>query len=139
MKIIVDTNVFISGVFFSGPPYQIVKAWCDGKIQLVISQEILEEYHRVGETLAEQFPGVDLGSILELLAVNSELTVAPGLPEPVCDDPDDDKFLACALASKTKLIISGDKHLLRVSGYHGIEVLRPRKFVDDYLQSKLRS
>ena len=84
MKIIVDTNVFISGVFFSGPPYQILKAWCDGNIQLVISQEILEEYHRVGETLAEQFSGVDLGAILELLTVNSELTLAPGLPEPVC-------------------------------------------------------
>ena len=139
MKIIVDTNVFISGVFFSGPPYQILKAWCHVKVQLVISQEILEEYHRVGETLAEQFRGVDLGPILELLTVNSELTLAPGLPEPVCDDPDDDKFLACALASKTKLIISGDKRLLRVFGYHGIEVVRPRKFVDDYLQSKLRS
>jgi len=87
--------------------------------------------------LAEQFPGVDVGSILELLTVKAELTLAPGLPEPVCDDPDDDKFLACALVSKTKLIISGDKHLLRVSGYHGIEVLRPRKFVDNYLQSKL--
>ena len=139
MKIIVDTNVFISGVFFSGPPYQILKAWCDDKVQLVISEEILEEYYRVGETLAEQFPGVDLGPIFELLTVKAELTPAPGLPEPVCDDPDDDKFLACALASKTKLIISGDKHLLRVSGYHGLEVVRPRMFVDDYLQSKLRS
>ena len=104
----------------------------------MISQEILEEYHRVGKTLAEQFPGVNVGSILELLAVNSELTLAPSLPEAVCDDPDDDKFLACAPASKTKLIITGDKHLLRVSGYHGLEVVRPRKFVDDYLQSKLR-
>jgi len=54
VKIIVDTNVFISGVFFSGPPYQILKAWCDGKIQLVISQEILEEYHRVGEKHIDQ-------------------------------------------------------------------------------------
>ena len=89
--------------------------------------------------MAEQFPGLGLGSILELLTVNSELTLAPGLPEPVCDDPDDDKFLACGLASKTKLIVSGDKHLLRVSGYHGIEVVRPRKLVDDYLQSKRRS
>ena len=139
MKIIVDTNVFISGVFFSGPPYQILKAWCEDKVQLVISEEILEEYYRVGDTLAEQFPGIDLGPIFELLTIKAELTSAPGLPEPVCDDPDDDKFVACALASKTKLIISGDKHLLRVSGYHGLEVVRPRMFVDNYLQSKLRS
>ncbi|KPJ51807.1 MAG: hypothetical protein AMJ37_04070, partial [Dehalococcoidia bacterium DG_18] len=87
MRIVLNTNVFVSGVFFSGPPYQILKAWRDGKVQLVISQEILEEYQRVGETLAYQFPGVDLGPILELVTVKAELTQAPRLPEPVCDDP----------------------------------------------------
>lgn len=64
MKIILDTNVFISGVFFSGPPYEILKAWRDGKVQVVISPEILEEYQQVGKTLADQFPGVDLCPIL---------------------------------------------------------------------------
>ena len=44
VKVIVDTNVFISGVFFSGPPHQILNAWRDGKIQWAISQEILKEY-----------------------------------------------------------------------------------------------
>jgi predicted nucleic acid-binding protein len=41
--VILDTNVFVSGVFFSGPPYQILRAWRDGKIQLVVSPEIIEE------------------------------------------------------------------------------------------------
>ena len=136
MKIVLDTNVFVSGVFFQGSSYQILKAWRDGKVQLVISQEILEEYQRVGETLAYQFPGVDLGPIVELLTLKAELTQAPGLPEPVCDDPDDDKFLACALASNSEVIISGDKHLLKVSGYCGINVLRPRKFLDDFLEKQ---
>ena len=95
---------------------------------------MLEEYQRVGETLAGQFLGVDIGPILELLTVKAELTLAPGLHEPVCDEPDDDKFLASALASKTKLIISGDKHLLNISGYRGIEVVRSRKFIDEYLR-----
>lgn len=133
MKIILDTNVFISGVFFTGPPYRILRAWRDGKVQLVISQEILEEYQRVGKTLARQFPGIDVGPILELLAIKAELVKAPGLLEPVCNDPDDDKFLACALASKARLIVSGDKHLLRVSGYRRIVIVRPRKFIDEYL------
>ena len=69
MRIVLGTNVFISGVFFSGPPYQILKAWRDGKVQLVISHQILDEYQRVGKNLAEQFPGVDLGPIIELLEV----------------------------------------------------------------------
>lgn len=139
MKVVLDTNVFVSGVFFSGPPYEILKAWRDGKVQLVVSQEVLEEYHRVGEILAEQFPEVHFGPIVELLAMEAELILAPSLPEPACDDPDDDKFLACALASKSKLIISGDKQLLKVSGYRGIEVIRPRNFVDHYLRKRKRS
>jgi len=133
VKIILDTNVFVSGVFFSGPPYEILAAWRDGKVQLVISPEILEEYQRVGETLGQRYPGVDLGPILDLLVVQGELRQAPSLPESVCDHPDDDKFLACALASESETIISGDKHLLKVSGYHGIKVVTPRKFLDDFL------
>lgn len=137
MKIILDTNVFISGVFFSGPPYQILKSWRDGKVQLVISNEILAEYQRVGEILAERFSEVNLDPIIKLVAVKAELVLAPNLSNPICDDPDDDKFLACAIKSKNKLIISGDKHLLRVSGYQSIEIIRPRKFVDKYLVKEM--
>lgn len=139
MRIILDTNVVVSGVFFTGPPYHILKAWRDGIVHIVVSPEILGEYQRVGGVLAKQYPGIDLDPILNLLAAEAELIPAPPLPQPVCDDPDDDKFLACALASKTKIIISGDKQLLRVSGYRSIEVIRPRTFVDDYLSKKRRS
>ena len=133
MRVILDTNVFVSGVFFRGPPYQILTAWRDGKVQLVVSPEILDEYQRVGEILEKQFPKVDLGPIIDLLAVKAKLVLPPPLPEHVCADPDDDKFLACALASKTKFVISGDKHLLNVSNYRGIMIVRPRKFVNEYL------
>lgn len=133
MRVVLDTHVLVSGVFFTGPPYMILRAWRDGQVQLVISAEIVDEYHRVGEVMAEGFPGVDFPPILHLLAVVVELVHAPKLPEPVCSDPDDDNFLACALAGGTRLIISGDKGLLRSSGYRGIKVIRPRAFVDEYL------
>jgi putative PIN family toxin of toxin-antitoxin system len=136
LKVILDTNVFISGVFFKGPPYQILEAWREGRIQLLISDEIFEEYQRVGELLSHDYPEVDLGPFLELLAVNSELVIPEELQNPVCEDPDDDKFLAAAIAGKSRLIISGDKHLLKVSGYKGIIVHTPRKFVDEYLNFK---
>ena len=131
MRVILDTNVFVSGVFFTGPPYQILKAWRDGKLKLVISPEILEEYQRVGAALAEQFPSIDLRMILELVTIKAEVVHAQSLPEPVCVDPDDDKFFACALASKSKVIVSGDKHLLHVSGFQEIRVLKPRELVDE--------
>ena len=133
MKVVIDTNVFISGVFFSGPPYQILKAWRNGDLQIVLSLEILDEYDRVGEELSAQFPETDLNPILELVTTKTELIEAARLDEAVCDDPDDDKFFACAIAGGADLIISGDKHLLKMSGYQGIKVVRPRQFVDEFL------
>jgi predicted nucleic acid-binding protein len=59
----------------------------------------------------------------------------PPLAEPVSDDPDDDKFLAAAVASETPLIVSGDGALLRVAGWRGIDVLTPRQFVERHLAS----
>ena len=134
MKLIVDTNVFVSGVFFSGPPFEILNAWRRKKVTLIISPDILSEYQRVGDALAAEFPGVDIDPWIELLMLKTKLTDAPPLAESVCTDPDDDKFLACGIATGTKLIVSGDKHLLDVSGYQGVTVLRPRAFVDRYLK-----
>jgi putative PIN family toxin of toxin-antitoxin system len=134
MRVVLDTNVFVSGVFFSGPPYDILNAWRDGRVEIVVSPEILQEYVRVGEELAHRFPGIDLRPTLELLAVNARMVQPPPLPEPVCSDPDDDKFFACALTGGTKVICSGDKALLKASGYSGIKVLSPREFVEKYVK-----
>jgi len=87
----------------------------------------------VGDLLRTQFPSVDIERILELLANNSEIVSPESLPVPICEDPDDDKFLSCALKSGANVIISGDKHLLKASGYKGLQIITPRKFVDDYL------
>ncbi|MEO7838627.1 MAG: putative toxin-antitoxin system toxin component, PIN family [Anaerolineales bacterium] len=133
LKVVMDTNVFVSAVFFSGPPYQILKAWQSGEFELVVSQDILHEYRRVGQILAEEHRKIDLNPILTFVVEHAKVYQPVKLEEPVCEDPDDDKFFACALASGSRVIISGDKHLLRVSGYEGIEVLKPREFVDRFL------
>lgn len=136
MRVILDTNVFVSGVFFSGPPYEILDAWRHGRLTLVVSPEILNEYERVGRELAHEFPSVDLAPSLELLAFKGEVVKAPPLAEQVCSDRDDDMFLACAVASGTKIISSGDKALRKSSGYAGVEVLTPREFMAKHLTKR---
>lgn len=133
MKAILDTNVLISGIFFSGVPSEILSAWRDERIELIVSPEILEEYRRVGEEMEKKFPGVEVAHFLELLAIEATMVEAKPLSEAVCTDPDDDKFLACALSSKAKVICSGDKALLKTSGNCGIEVLPPRIVADRFL------
>ena len=133
MRIVLDTNVFVSGVFFGGVPGRILEAWRDARAQLVLSAEILEEYQRIGQMLGAQYSGVDLEPFLGLLTVHAEIVEAPELPEQVSSDPDDDKFLACAIAAGVAVIVSGDKDLLDLSGWRNVRVLRPRQFADEFL------
>ena len=133
MKIVLDTNVFISGIFFSGPPFQILQAWKERKIQFVLSQEIVSEYQRVAEALADKYPIVDISGIIEMVTIYSEIVETDGYELFECEDPDDNKFVECAMAGNCKTIVSGDKHLLKLSGFQNINVLTPRKFVDSYL------
>jgi putative PIN family toxin of toxin-antitoxin system len=129
MRVILDTNVFVSAVFFGGEPGRILEAWRDGEVQLVLSPDILEEYIDVLHRLEMLYPPVEADPIIELVLAGSEIISAPPLKEPVSPDPDDDKFIACALESGTNFIVSGDKHLLSVDGYLGIKVLKPSGFV----------
>ena len=138
MRIILDTNVLASGLFFPGIPFKILNDINQGKYRTVVSQEIVDEYKRTIDKLADRFPDViNANTQLELIVLSSDICQPQELIEPVCADPDDDKFIACAIASKTRIIISGDKHLLNVSGYKGIEVLTPRQFVEKYIRRSL--
>ena len=133
MRVILDTNVFISGIFFSGPPYKVLRAGQDKKFRIVASPAILEEYQRVAETLSSQYPGVDIQQIIDLLISHADLVVPERLKGPICEDPLDDKFLECAIAGKAEFIISGDKHLLKVSAYQRIKIISPRQFMEKHL------
>ena len=133
MKVVVDTNVLVSGVFFGGMPSRILEAWRDKRIDVVVSPDILEEYRRVGEHLETQFTDVSLAPFLALLVMNAEIIEPPDLPEQVSRDSDDDKFIACALAGGCHVIISGDKDLLSISGYRGVKVVAPREFLESVL------
>ncbi len=135
MRVVLDTNVLISGVFFSGPPYLILEAWRNDRLELIVSPEILEEYGRVGELLQVQYPQVEFKPFLSLLMVRAEIVLAGPLPEQVCEDSDDDKFISCALAGGCEIIVSGDKLLRKVSGYRGVRVVTPREFLEEALQN----
>ena len=64
-----DTNVFISAIFFGGVPYKILQAWQDSKIQICLSREIIQEYQRVGEELSNKYPTVNIKPISRQAAI----------------------------------------------------------------------
>ena len=123
----------MAGTRFWRHSRRILDAWRRGFVTLVVSPTILHEYRRVGEELAAVHEGIDLSPFLSLLTVHAEIIDAPALPSPVCSDRDDDKFIACALAGRVSIVVSGDKALLAVNGDRGVSVLRPREFLTRHL------
>ena len=73
MKVVLDTNVLISGIYFGGIPGKILEAWGAGRFQLLVSTEILQEYLNVVERLADQYAGVEYESVIGLIIQNAEL------------------------------------------------------------------
>jgi len=134
MRVVLDTNVVISGIFFAGTPARIIDAWIDDAFDLAISTEILEEYRNVAVRISTRFPGVELGPVLDRIASHALLVVPEKLPDNACRDRDDIKFLECALGCRAECVVSGDRALLRTSGYEGVAVLAPRQFALRYLR-----
>lgn len=134
MRIVLDTNVFVSGIFFGGPPSQILKAWQKKSLQIVLSKEILVEYQRVADELSFKYPQIDIMPIIELITIHGQFIDTEGLDISICEDPDDDKFIECAVAGKCDIIVSGDRHLLKLVRHKGVRILKPRDFVDQYLR-----
>ena len=77
MRVVLDTNVLVSGIFFDGPPARILQAWRDQRIKLVVSRAILDEYEAVATELGRKYEDVDIGDILRLVLVTAEFFVAP--------------------------------------------------------------
>jgi uncharacterized protein len=100
VKAVLDTNVFISGVFWTGPPFEILKAWQEQRFELAISRPVLGEYRRVLDEMTKKRPQPGLNSILRVIELHSEIVEPVSFTKPVCGDPDDDKFLEAALAAQ---------------------------------------
>jgi putative PIN family toxin of toxin-antitoxin system len=115
MKVILDAHILISGIFFKGPPSKILDAWKKGVIRFVLSEDIIREYVRVAERISIQYEGIDIIRILELIVMNSEIHEPVDRDISICRDPSDEKFISCAIAGKTRVIISGDRHLLELN------------------------
>lgn len=134
MRVVLDTYVLFSGVFFIGPPRKVLSAWRDGRLVILASSEIFEEYQQVGMELASLFRDVNLSPFMELLQANAEMIYSPSILPRIQEDLSDNKFLACALAGRAKFVVSLDKHLLRLRQFQGIKVLRPREFCQTCLK-----
>ena len=131
MRIVLDTNVFISAIFFDGIPGRILTAVQEDKFELVTSLECIYELHRILIEFKDKI-GLDLIEFWTKFAISNSLVVLPqvGFSE-VKDDPDDNKFLDAAVAGRASFIISGDKHLLKLKEFRTIRIVKPAEFAKE--------
>jgi len=136
MRIILDTNVFISGIFWEGNfCSQIINKWKNKNFDLIISIPILNELIKTLRNFKIQMPEEMIENWKKLIIENS-ITVEPkGRIEIIKDDPDDNKFIEAAISGNAEFIITQDNHLLKLKYYHGIKIITPEEFLKVFRDS----
>ena len=131
MRVVLDTNVLLSGLLWHGPPHTLIERVRQGTLFLISSPALLAE---LAEVIARpQFATILVRSntsrersLAELRALAEVVTPLP-LAEPVCRDPDDDAVLALAIAARADLIVSGDRDLLDLGAFRAIPIHSARE------------
>ena len=128
MRVVVDTNVFVSS-FFGGNPKKVIDLWRNGEITLCLSKEIVDEYVEIMQCL--RLPQKLTSEVLTLFASGFNLVFAGKTPtlNIVSADPDDNKLFECAVALKAQIIVSGDKAVMGVRDYMSTKVENPQQFL----------
>lgn len=133
MRVVLDTNVFISAVLFRGKASQLTHLWITKKIKLLISREISQEYLKVLAYPKFELTKKEILSIVqEQLVPYVENIKTHRKVNAVPNDPSDNKFLECALDGRADYLISGDAHLLDLGSYKDIPIITVSSFFDTH-------
>lgn len=123
---VLDTNVLISAFLWRGTPGRVIALAADSKVQLYTSRPLLDE---LAATLAKKklakyvaATGLSAEQMLASYRRIAKLTATKPLEQQVSRDADDDAVLACALAARASLIVSGDDDLLVLKDFRGIPI-----------------
>ena len=130
MKIVCDTNVLISGVLFGGHARKILQLASRGVLINFLSPDILRE---VEDVLRRSRFGLRPDHVLEIVALFKDTfeIVIPSLRvQAIQSDPEDNHVIEAALAARAEFIISGDKHLLKLTEWKGLHVVSPGQFIE---------
>jgi len=133
MRIVIDTNVVISGTFFGGYPRKVLEAVVTKEFEACATPEITAEYAEITDEMIVRKQGslrkeLLIPFIAELTLIDSSSVIA------ISRDPDDDKFIACAVDAKAMYIVSGDKDLLDIGSYEDVDIITAKAFCERYLR-----
>lgn len=130
MKAVLDTNIFISGIFWEGNFCSlIIDAWKEGKFELVSSFSIIEELESVLRDFKIQMSEEMINEWKEIIIKNSLIVKPIEILDIIKDDSDDNKFIEVAVEGNVDYIVSQDKHLLNLGEFRKIKIVGPEEFL----------
>ena len=132
-KVVIDTNIILSAFGWKGKPLEILNLLEKNKIQNFISPPMLEEIKKAISYDKFNFSYELQAKIIEFISFYSTLVLPKVNLDVIKDDPGDNKFIECAVASKAKYIISGDEHLLSLKKVKGIKILSADTFLKEFV------
>jgi uncharacterized protein len=129
LRVTLDTNIYVSGLNYSGNPHQMLELARTKKVLVAVSDDILDEVKRV---LQEKFQWPQRRAAQARRDIREfSRHVAPGSRiDVIKEDPDDDRILECAVAAGSDYIVTGDYHLLRLGQYKGIKIVKVAEFLE---------
>lgn len=130
-RVVIDTNIFVASLF-EGKSAHLIDYWLSGVFTLCLSEEILDEYFRILSRFSFR---ERLSRITYALEKRAYCLYASDTPKGrwVPFDPDDDKFIACALSLRAEYIVSSDHHLKALGLVGGARIVTPGKMVSEVL------
>lgn len=129
LKLVLDSNVFISALVFGGKPREILDLAVKGQMEVAISDDILEEIRGVLEGKKFQYPKRIVRALMREIEDLADLVEPKEKIEAVPEDPEDNRVLECAVESGANVIVSGDSHLLELQSFGQIKIMNPDEFL----------
>lgn len=129
IRVLPDTNILISSVFWRGNPYEVVRRGILGEYQLVISAEILDE---VVDKLRNKFhfPEENIQKLIDILMTYCHIVEVTSKFD-VVRDKKDNKIVECAFDGKADYIVTGDPDLLDLKEFKGIKIVKAKEFLEE--------
>ena len=129
MRIVIDTNILVSGLFWKGSSQRVLNLWVDGRVIIVSSNEILAEASATLSNFKVRMPDEQLTATLSFLRYNCLIVEPFQKLHIVKYDEEDNRFLEAAIAGRADFIVTKDKHLLRVKEFCGVRIVTPGCFL----------
>lgn len=134
MKIVLDTNVLVSGFLSpSGTPAAILRSVLTGRIAVCFDERILAEYRDVLTRGKFKFDHIRVSQVLAIIELHGTPVLAEALPLEL-PDPDDAMFIEVAAAGDANCVVTGNLKHFQTGSAHGVRVISPRAFLKEFLR-----